>query len=183
MQRHQKPWTSRPHRCLPVFTLAAGVSVKSGDSVGLGGTHTAVSALPQFTSPPFPSQELAPRGYVHVNQDELKSKARCIKVASEALAAGKSVAIDRTNPSVADRREWIALARKSANRPVPPLDLSSPSPLCCIDPADMWNITKHGHTRGPALRVVLRIIKHCSLAKEAFPPFVSLRLRPCMPSR
>lgn len=41
-----------------------------------------------------------PLNYVHVNRDTLKTPAKCLQVAREALQSGKSVVIDNTNPSV-----------------------------------------------------------------------------------
>jgi bifunctional polynucleotide phosphatase/kinase len=35
--------------------------------------------------------------YVRVNNDELKTKEKCMKVCKESLEAGKSVVIDNTN--------------------------------------------------------------------------------------
>lgn len=50
--------------------------------------------------------------YVRVNNDTLKSKAKCMKVATEAMEAGKSLVIDNTNPEAATRKEYIDLAKK-----------------------------------------------------------------------
>lgn len=52
-----------------------------------------------------------PAGYVRVNNDEMKTKQKCMKVAKEALQEGRSVVVDNTNPDAATRAEWIALAR------------------------------------------------------------------------
>ena len=48
-----------------------------------------------------------PQGYVWVNRDTLKTAAKCLKVAREALADGKSVVIDNTNPSGVARQEYF----------------------------------------------------------------------------
>eukprot|EP01114_Cavostelium_apophysatum_P009515 TRINITY_DN22667_c0_g1_i1.p2 TRINITY_DN22667_c0_g1~~TRINITY_DN22667_c0_g1_i1.p2 ORF type:complete len:153 (-),score=48.61 TRINITY_DN22667_c0_g1_i1:33-491(-) len=50
------------------------------------------------------------QGYVRVNRDTLKTKEKCMKVAKEELANGKSVVIDNTNPSPDARKEFINLA-------------------------------------------------------------------------
>jgi len=42
----------------------------------------------------------------------LKTKEKCLKVAEEALKNKKSVVIDNTNPSAADRALYINLAKK-----------------------------------------------------------------------
>lgn len=55
---------------------------------------------------------LKPLGYERVNQDLLKSKDKCLKVAGEHLEEGDSVAVDNTNADIDTRRQWIDLARK-----------------------------------------------------------------------
>ncbi len=57
-------------------------------------------------------EKLKPLGYERVNQDILKSRDRCIKVAREQLNAGKSVAIDNTNADVGARAYWTSLAKE-----------------------------------------------------------------------
>ncbi|KAM9959170.1 hypothetical protein ACTFIR_000228 [Dictyostelium discoideum] len=51
-------------------------------------------------------------GYTIINQDTLKDKAQCLKAANAALAQGKSVVIDNTNPTKDVRAEYLALAKK-----------------------------------------------------------------------
>ncbi len=52
-----------------------------------------------------------PFGYQAVNRDTLGTKEKCLKVAREALKAGKSVIVDNTNPTKADRKQFIDLAK------------------------------------------------------------------------
>ncbi|KAH8162490.1 hypothetical protein CIB48_g5746 [Xylaria polymorpha] len=52
------------------------------------------------------------RCYERINQDTLKSRAKCFKAATEFLGDGSSVVIDNTNPDPDGRKEWIDLARK-----------------------------------------------------------------------
>lgn len=47
-----------------------------------------------------------------VNQDELKTIKKCLKLCRAALEAGESVIIDRTNPKVTDRAPFIELAQE-----------------------------------------------------------------------
>jgi bifunctional polynucleotide phosphatase/kinase len=47
-----------------------------------------------------------------VNQDTLKTKARCLSYAEEALQSGNSVVVDSTNPTVESRRDWVSLSRQ-----------------------------------------------------------------------
>ncbi|KAL5363801.1 polynucleotide kinase 3 phosphatase-domain-containing protein [Aspergillus floccosus] len=55
---------------------------------------------------------LEPLGYERVNQDTLKTRPKCIKVAKEHLAAGKSVAVDNTNADPETRSHWIDVAKE-----------------------------------------------------------------------
>ncbi|RAH72675.1 putative DNA 3'-phosphatase Tpp1 [Aspergillus aculeatinus CBS 121060] len=55
---------------------------------------------------------LEPLKYERVNQDLLKNRPKCIKVAKEHLAAGKSVVVDNTNADAETRAQWVAVARE-----------------------------------------------------------------------
>ncbi|OTA86386.1 hypothetical protein M434DRAFT_399935 [Hypoxylon sp. CO27-5] len=71
-----------------------------------------------FCGPPgagkstFYWRHLKPLGYERVNQDTLKTRAKCFKAAAELLGEGNSVVIDNTNPDADGRKEWIEFARK-----------------------------------------------------------------------
>ncbi|KAI0909366.1 DNA kinase/phosphatase Pnk1 [Ustulina deusta] len=71
-----------------------------------------------FCGPPgagkstFYWKHLKPLGYERVNQDTLKSRAKCFKAAAEFLDDGRSIVIDNTNPDPEGRNEWVELARK-----------------------------------------------------------------------
>lgn len=68
-------------------------------------------------------------GYERVNQDTLKTRDRCIQVASEHLSKGKSVAVDNTNAEPEVRAKWVALARKSGV-PIRCVHFTAPPYLC-----------------------------------------------------
>lgn len=68
--------------------------------------------MPGVGKTTFYQNNLVPLGYVHINQDTLKTKAKVLKAIETALSQGQSVAIDATNPSIATRAEYIALANK-----------------------------------------------------------------------
>ncbi|KAF2235109.1 PNK3P-domain-containing protein [Viridothelium virens] len=55
---------------------------------------------------------LKPLGYERVNQDILKTRDRCLKVAADYVEEGKSVAVDNTNADIDTRGEWIKLSRR-----------------------------------------------------------------------
>ncbi|KAI9923655.1 hypothetical protein MW887_008477 [Aspergillus wentii] len=55
---------------------------------------------------------LEPLGYERVNQDVLKTRPKCIKVAKEFLSDGKSVAVDNTNADPETRSHWIEVAKE-----------------------------------------------------------------------
>jgi len=60
----------------------------------------------------FYRKHFAPAGYVHVNQDTLGSRPKCIKAAEGALAAGKSCVIDNTNRDVQTREYYLDIAKR-----------------------------------------------------------------------
>jgi bifunctional polynucleotide phosphatase/kinase len=71
-----------------------------------------------FSGPPgagkstFYWKHLKPLGYERVNQDTLKTRAKCFAAAADLLSGGDSVAIDNTNPDTDGRAEWIDFAKK-----------------------------------------------------------------------
>jgi len=67
--------------------------------------------LPASGKSTFARRHLVPAGYVHVNQDTLKTKEKCFKAANEAVQAGKSVIVDNTNPEPATRQTYIEMAK------------------------------------------------------------------------
>lgn len=74
-----------------------------------------------FVGPPaagktsFYRLHFAQHDYVWINQDTLKTAARCQAVARESLKAGKSVVIDNTNRNVATRSHYFDIARELGN--------------------------------------------------------------------
>ncbi|KAI0179931.1 PNK3P-domain-containing protein [Hypoxylon sp. FL1284] len=71
-----------------------------------------------FCGPPgagkstFYWRHLKPLSYERVNQDTLKSRAKCFKAAAEFLDGGSSIVVDNTNPDPDGRKEWIEFAQK-----------------------------------------------------------------------
>ncbi|OJJ47468.1 hypothetical protein ASPZODRAFT_130948 [Penicilliopsis zonata CBS 506.65] len=68
-------------------------------------------------------------GYERVNQDALKSRDKCLKVAREHLTSGRSVAVDNTNPESATRKLWIDLAR-TLDIPIRCIYFTAPTTVC-----------------------------------------------------
>ncbi|KAI8092988.1 polynucleotide kinase 3 phosphatase-domain-containing protein [Halteromyces radiatus] len=60
----------------------------------------------------FAKKHLIPHGYEYINQDTLKTKAKCLKACEEAIQQNKSVVIDNTNGTSDVRAEYLNLARK-----------------------------------------------------------------------
>lgn len=89
----------------------------------------------------------APKGYVAVNRDTLGTQSKCLKVTEDALAEGKSVIVDNTNPSKAVRKPYIDLAKKFGV-PARCIYLCAPPELC-----DHLNYYRQIQTKGVRRRV------------------------------
>lgn len=63
------------------------------------------------------SSVFSEKGYIIVNQDRLKTKIKCLTECRRLIEEGDSVVIDRTNPKITDREEFIRIAIES-NVPV-----------------------------------------------------------------
>ncbi|KAJ5585232.1 Polynucleotide kinase 3 phosphatase [Penicillium hispanicum] len=72
---------------------------------------------------------LQPLGYERVNQDLLKTRPKCVKVAREHLEAKRSVAVDNTNADPETRLVWTTLA-KELKVPIRCVHFLSPPELC-----------------------------------------------------
>ncbi|KAJ7654730.1 polynucleotide kinase 3 phosphatase-domain-containing protein, partial [Mycena rosella] len=60
----------------------------------------------------FFRQHFEAAGYLHINQDTLKTRDKCVKAVQEALAAGKKCVVDNTNRDAHTRKYYIDVARK-----------------------------------------------------------------------
>ena len=65
----------------------------------------------------FSENYLVPKGYVRINQDNLKTKQKVIKCLIENMDKGKKIVIDSTNPQKINRGEYIKIC-KEKNYPV-----------------------------------------------------------------
>lgn len=75
-------------------------------------------APPSSGKSTFFRRHLAPLGHAHVNRDTLGTKEKCLEAAEEHWRAGRSVVVDNTNSTKADRALYIDLVRKLVG-PVP----------------------------------------------------------------
>ncbi|KAJ7086588.1 polynucleotide kinase 3 phosphatase-domain-containing protein [Mycena crocata] len=67
---------------------------------------------PSLGKTTFFRQYFEPAGYVHINQDTLKTRDKCVKAVQEALAAGKKCVVDNTNRDAFTRKYYIDAATK-----------------------------------------------------------------------
>lgn len=95
----------------------------------------------------FAENYFIPNGYEWINRDTLKTPAKCLKVAKEALKAGKSVVIDNTSPKIADRKPYIDAA-KAAGANVRCIYFDIPQAL-----AGHLNFYREHHSNGERRRV------------------------------
>ncbi|PTU19257.1 hypothetical protein P175DRAFT_0461841 [Aspergillus ochraceoroseus IBT 24754] len=72
---------------------------------------------------------LEPLKYERVNQDILKTRQKCIKVAKEHLAAGRSVVVDNTNADPETRSQWVDIAEEF-KIPIRCVYFSAPPTVC-----------------------------------------------------
>lgn len=60
----------------------------------------------------YTKRHLLHHGIVHVNQDTLKTPAKCLKACENALKSGKSCVIDNTNMTTTHREKFMVLGKK-----------------------------------------------------------------------
>jgi bifunctional polynucleotide phosphatase/kinase len=83
------------------------------------GTQTLVLLVgfPASGKTTFARRHLIAHGFEWINQDNLKTAAKCLKTAKDYLAVGKSIVVDMTNPKATTRAAYTELAR-SCGKPV-----------------------------------------------------------------
>jgi len=94
--------------------LFKGVSI-SDQNLKLKSSKTEMiifSGSPGSGKSTFFRSYLEGNGYIHVNQDTLRTAQKCYKVAEENLKQGKSVVIDNTNPKADTRQFYSKLAKE-----------------------------------------------------------------------
>ncbi|TMW60427.1 hypothetical protein Poli38472_000469 [Pythium oligandrum] len=114
-----------------VQSSPAGQNLEPADAVCVRSEQELIVLVgPPASGKSFNARRLfsdASASYVVVNQDELKSVARCKSACIDALKSGKSVVVDSTNRDPRARREWVDVA-KAQKLPVRcfVLDISKP---------------------------------------------------------
>ena len=68
-------------------------------------------------------------GYQRVNQDILKTRDKCVKVATQHLEDKKAVVVDNTNADIETRAVWIQLAKR-LQVPIRLVHFTAPAKLC-----------------------------------------------------
>ncbi|RMY30058.1 hypothetical protein D0864_16961, partial [Hortaea werneckii] len=74
-------------------------------------------------------QIMQPLQYERVNQDSLKTRDKCMKVATQSIEDQKSVVVDNTNADTETRAAWVGLAKR-LGVPVRLVHFTAPAELC-----------------------------------------------------
>ncbi|KAI9336863.1 polynucleotide kinase 3 phosphatase-domain-containing protein [Zopfochytrium polystomum] len=73
---------------------------------------------------------VAAHGYVHVNQDTLKTRERCVAAMEAAIGSGRSVVVDNTCPAAVTRALYASAARAAGAKTVRSFWFVAPEELC-----------------------------------------------------
>ncbi|KAJ3200995.1 hypothetical protein HDU67_001662, partial [Dinochytrium kinnereticum] len=58
----------------------------------------------------FAHRHLIPKGYIHINQDKMKTKDHCLRAVKKSmLEEGKNVVVDNTNPDPQTRKDYLQI--------------------------------------------------------------------------
>lgn len=103
----------------PATYLETGLTSQTDDSPVLFSKKDDVELVLFCGSPgagksTFYWEHMQPLGYERVNQDTLKTRDKCMKVASEFIEEKDSVVVDNTNADIETRASWLALGKKLA---------------------------------------------------------------------
>jgi DNA 3'-phosphatase len=95
---------------LPVQRLKPLPEVAMTDiELSMGKNMVLFVGMPGSGKTTYYQQKLAPLGYVHVNQDILKTKNKVLKLTRETVGKGLNICIDATNPGQDKRQEFYNL--------------------------------------------------------------------------
>lgn len=116
----------------PFFATPAGTSQELVLLVG----------YPSCGKSTFYKRHFLPYGYVHVSRDALGTKERCAKLLEQSWLAGKSVVVDNTNPTPADRKVFIDIVRKLHKGPASSLPVRAIVLACTKQMAQHLNVMR-----------------------------------------
>lgn len=96
----------------------------------------------------FVKKYILPHGYVHINQDICKTKAKCLALATDAMDKKKSVVIDNTNPDIMTRMAYTTIAIDKGYKNIRAIVMVTP-----ISIANHLNNTRHIYSNGTINKV------------------------------
>ncbi|KAK7689194.1 hypothetical protein QCA50_007885 [Cerrena zonata] len=70
------------------------------------------AGMPSLGKTSFFKKHFEPAGYIHVNQDTLKSRDKCIKRVEQVMKEGRSCVVDNTNRDQVTRKYYIDLSQR-----------------------------------------------------------------------
>ncbi|KAL9604981.1 MAG: hypothetical protein Q9219_000169 [cf. Caloplaca sp. 3 TL-2023] len=106
-------------------------------------------------------KHLQPLGYERVNQDTLKTRDKCLKVATTCLIEGTAVAVDNTNADQETRAVWVQLAQKFQ------------VPIRCVHFTASYKLCEHNDTVRAIARGKFNPDERSILPHSAFSSFAS----------
>lgn len=101
-----------PEEIFPSMCLRQSSNVCTNYQLVIPDTQTMFIfvGMPGSGKTTFYQQNLAPKGWIHINQDILGTQAKVLNALRTGLSSGHSVAVDATNPSPDKRREYLTIA-------------------------------------------------------------------------
>lgn len=122
-------------------------------------------------------KHLQPLAYKRVNQDTLKTREKCVKVATAHLEEGSSIVVDNTNADAETRAVWVRLARK-LNLSIRCVLFTASAKVC--EHNDTFRALHVGQETNPEKRSLLPRVAFSSFASRYRKPEVSEGLEEIM---
>jgi len=97
----------------------------------------------------FVTKHILPHGYIHINQDTCKTKAKCLALAKQALEKNKSVVIDNTNPNVLSRMTYTTMAKDFGYKHIRAIVMKTDENV-----ANHLNNVRHVYSKGVIPKIV-----------------------------
>ena len=96
----------------------------------------------------FVQKYILPHGYIHINQDTCKTKAKCLAQTEEALEKHKSVVVDNTNPDILTRMAYTSMAVDNGYKHIRAIVVNTPDVI-----AKHLNNVRHIYTNGAVPKI------------------------------